>query len=285
MRYPSLVLIVVTMILSILVILSPDSKSNDDILFAYGDSNLSYLEQVQANYDDYNNSLWRLGDNLQEGDYYSYKICNDNTLYQKIYPYHCYIISLEFVTILQSYKGDVWVVQGNFTILGTTPDITEQMIFLIDVDTFKVNTDILHKELGDSIQNTIFSLSIYDEKSLSIGTVWDQLDSYYTNKIPLEIKNKQTIQVQTKSLNGTIETSVLSYDIIIPSNIYLHNDFPFPIKAKLYSPNIIYPTPQELYYFELLEFGNYDSNYNSNYHFRDYKFNDSVSVMGDLGAE
>jgi len=51
-----------------------------------------------------------------------------------------------------------------------------------------------------------------------------------------------------------METSVLSYDIIIPSNTYLHNDFPFPIKAKLYSPNIIYPEPQELYYFELLEY-------------------------------
>ena len=105
------------------------------IFSAYGDTNLSYLEQVQANYDSYNNSLWGLGNNLAEGDYYSYKICNDDIMYQKIYPYHCYEISLEFVTILESYKGKVWVVQGNFT----TVDVTEQMVLLIDTDTFKVN--------------------------------------------------------------------------------------------------------------------------------------------------
>jgi len=152
-------------------------------------SALSYLEQVQANYDSYNNSLWSLGNNLAERDYYSYKICNDDIMYQKIYPYHCYDISLEFVTILESYKGKVWIVQGNLT----TPDVTQQMIFLIDTDTFEIQTDKLNVDLGNSISNTIFSLSIYGEKSLSTGTVWDYLDSYYTNKIPLEIKNKQTI--------------------------------------------------------------------------------------------
>jgi len=202
----------------------------------------------------HNRDTWSLGNNIQKGDYYSYKICLDDKMYQKIYPYHCYDISLEFVTILTSYTGDVWVVQGNLT----TPHTSEQMIFLIDTDNFKVSTDKLNVDLGNSIQNTIFSLSIYGEKSLSIGTVWDSIDSYFTNKIPLEIKNKQTIQVQTKSLNGTIvtnvETSVLSYDVVVPSNIYLHNDFPFPLKSKLYSPNIIYPEPQELYYFELLEY-------------------------------
>jgi len=215
----------------------------------------SYLDMVQSNYDKLDDK-WSLGNGIAEGDYYEYKICNDDIMYQIIYPYHCYTISLEFVTILTSWNSDVWVVQGNLTIGDTTPEISQPMIFLIDIDTFKVNTDILHKDVGASLENTIFSLSQYGEKSLSIGEQWDEIDSYYTNKIPLEIKNKQSIQI----LNGTLETSVLSYDIIIPSNVYLHKDFPFPLKAKLYSPNIIYPEPQELYYFELLEFGNFLKN-------------------------
>lgn len=112
-KYLLLFPIVVSIILSILVMSSPDPNSS---LFAYGESyyQLSYLEQVKQNYDNYNNSLWSLGNNIQEGDYYSYKICNDSnyndTMYQVIYPYHCYIINLEFVTILTSYTGDVWVV-------------------------------------------------------------------------------------------------------------------------------------------------------------------------------
>jgi len=241
---------------------------------AYGD--LSYLEQVYENYSLEKSSHWKLGDNITEGDYYKYKICNDSTILQIIYPYHCYVINLEFITILESYTGKVWVVQGNFTIgdtidntilyntLGTIDDTSESMIFLIDVNTFKVYSDTIHKELGASIQNTIFSLSQYGVQSLSIGTIWDKIDSYFTNKIPLEIKNKQSILVPVNSLNGTLvtnlETSVLSYDIIVQSNIYLHKSFPFPLKAVLYSPNIIYPHPKELYYFELLDYSNYYSN-------------------------
>jgi len=241
-------------------------------LLAYGDSsNLSYLEQVKQNYDNYNDSLWSLGNGIQDGDYYSYKICNDTIMYQVIYPYHCYIINLEFVKLLESYNGDTWITQSHITIgdtIGGTilnSNNTSPLILLIDPYTFEVTTDPFNKKIGKSLENTIFSLSIYGVQSLSIGTVWDEIDSYYTNKIPLEIKNKQSIEMN----NDTLETSVLSYDIIIPSNIYLHNSFPFPLKAKLYSPNIIYPEPQELYYFELIDYS------------RVYRFNDSVKIIGD----
>lgn len=257
--------IVVSIILSILIITIPSVSA---ISMNY--SNYNYLEQVKANYDNYNDSLWSLGNGIQDGDYYSYKICNDTIMYQVIYPYHCYIINLEFVKLLESYKGDTWIVQSYFTVgntiddtIGNTIDGTigdtignnkSPLILLIDPYTFHITTDPFNKKIGKSLEKTIFSLSTYGVQSLSIGTVWDEIDSYYTNKIPLEIKNKQSIQVQTKSPNDTLEVSVLSYDIIIPSNVYLHSDFPFPLKAKLYSPNIIYPEPQELYYFELLEY-------------------------------
>jgi len=145
---------------------------------------------------------------------------------------------------------------------------------LIDPISFDVSTDSFNKKIGESIQNTIFSLSIYGEKSLSIGTIWDEIDSYYTNKIPLEIKNKQTIQILNGSIYNTVETSVLSYDIIIPSNVYLHESFPFPLKAELYSPNIIYPEPKEKYYFELIY-----------YQSGDYRFNNVIeTIVEELGG-
>lgn len=239
-----------------------------------------YPSYYPSYYDDVINNQkitnWSVGDNIQEGDYFVYKICNEDTIHQIIYPYHCYEISLEFVKLLESHTGDTWVVQSYFTV-GNTIDYTiggtigdtivnsnstSPLILLIDPYTFHITTDPFNKKIGESIQNTIFSLSQYKEKSLSIGTVWDEIDSYYTNKIPLEIKNKQTIQIPNSnypsnypSNYNTLEVSVLSYDIVIPSNTYLHNDFPFPLKSKMYSPNVIYPEPQELYYFELLVFG------------------------------
>ncbi len=280
----------------------------------YGDS---YLDQVKKNYEQSQLSNWSLGNNITEGDYYKYKICNDSIISQIIYPHHCYEISLEFVVQLESYQGKVWVVQGNFTIpdtidytilystLGTIDDTSESMIFLIDTDTFTVYSRF-HKELGVSLENTIFSLSTYGVQSLSIGTIWDEIDSYFTNKIPLEIKNKQTIQIPQKiklvGVNGivhpsivtsivtNIETSVLSYNIIVPSNVYLHESFPFPLKAKLYSPNIIYPHPKELYYFELLDYSRVDSNYNSNHDSNQYSrefenFSENNTIQEELGVK
>ncbi len=301
-RYPLFLILILSILVSILVSIGATTPSVSAILNSSNSTNYSY-----NHYDDVmshqNNSIdryetWSLGNNISEGDYYEYKICNDDIIAQMIYPYHCYVINLEFVTILESYKGKVWVVQGNFTILGstldtilgTTPHTSQPMIFLIDSTNFKVDTDILHKDIGVSLENTIFSLSQYGVQSLSIGTIWDEMDSYFTNKIPLEIKNKQTIQIPHTSIvtnivtgiNGTVvtsivtnivtnlETSVLSYDVIVPSNIYLHESFPFPLKAVTYSPHIIYPQPKEEYYFELLDYSNEYSNYHSNYYSKEY---------------
>ncbi len=104
--------IVVTIVSSVVLVSIPS---------VYG-STTTHLDQVNQNYE---SSLWKLGGTIQEGDTYQYKICSDKTILQVIYPYHCYNIELEFVNILESYKGKVWVVQGNFT----TPEINRYMIF------------------------------------------------------------------------------------------------------------------------------------------------------------
>lgn len=215
----------------------------------YGD----FSDIVQQKYDE---SLYHVGINLTEGDVYEYKICSDDTIQQVIYPYHCYNIQLNFVTILESYKGKVWVVQGNFT----TPEINRSMILLIDVDTFEVSTDRLNVDLGNSIQNTIFSLSQYGKSSLSIGTVWGIIPSYFTHDVPLEIKRHELIDTEI----GEIDSVILGYDVVQPSNYYISNDFSFPVRGNILSPNIIFPEPIELFYFEIINFSN-NSNYDSNY--------------------
>lgn len=208
------------------------------------------VDGYSNHYDDVRNNqitqLWNLGNNLTEGDMLEYKICNDNIMYQEIYPYHCYNIKLTFISILESYKGDTWIVQGYFE----TPDRVEPVILLVNPYTFEITTDPLHVNLGESLESTIFSLNQYGEKSLSVGSIWDEIDSYFTNKINLEIKGKSILNI----MNRTIQTSILSYDIIVPSEIHLNYDFPFPLKSTLYSPHIIFPAPKELHYFELINY-------------------------------
>jgi len=212
--------------------------------------------------------MWKLGDNIQKGDMYEYKICSDRIISQVIYPYHCYNIELEFVTILESYKGKVWVVQGNFTTL----EINRSMILFINPDTFEVDTDLLNVDLGNSLENTIFSLSKYGEKSLSIGTVWGMVPSYFTNDIPLEIKKHELIDTSL----GEINSKVLGYDVIVSSNYYVNEQYPFPVKASIFSPNIIFPESIEEYWYELEEYSNkYDKvQFNEEHEFIEY----SISV-------
>ena len=82
----------------------------------------------------------------------------------------------------------------------------------------------------------------------------DSLDSYFTNDASLEIKKNETVQLSF----GIIEPSVLGYDVIVPSNHFINDKFSFPLLATLYSPNIIFPEPLELYNFELLEYSSFD---------------------------
>lgn len=197
-------------------------------------------------------NLWSIGNNLQDGDYYQYKICNDKFMVQEIHPYHCYNVSLEFITILDSYKGKQWIVQSYLTYGNQT---TSSILF-VDPITFDVTTDPLNVNLGLSLENTLFSLSQYGAKSLDIGTVWDDMDSYFTNSIPLEIKKHQVIDLSNLE---NIDTVILGYDIIVPSSHYIVSDFAFPVKSIIYSPHIIFPEPKALHHFEML-------NYNSTYH-------------------
>lgn len=231
-------------ILLTIILLSVTVLSVTSTPFAYSHFTPSDSDHIIQHYD---SSLWGVGNNLKEGDSYEYKICGDKTISQVIHPYHCYNIELDFVTILESYKGKVWVVQGNFTTL----EINRSMILFINPDTFQVDTDLLNVDLGNSLENTIFSLSVYGDKSVSIGKQWGMIPSYFTNDVSLEIKRQELIDTKI----GIISTMVLGYDVIQQSNYYI-SDLPFPVKASIFSPNIIFPEPVEEYWYELEYYSN-----------------------------
>ena len=209
----------------------------------------TFEEQVNSNY---SSTLWSVGNNLQEGDLYIYKIC-DNSLPRTVIDSHCYTIELQFLQILESWRGPVWIVQGilNYDDANNQP-ITKHMIFQINPKTLEVYPDRLNFELANSLEHTIFSLSAYSEKSLTVGTLWDDIDSYFTNSIPLEIKRQQNIITPF----GDLEVFVLGYDVIEESNFFIDDFFAFPIRGDVYSPHLIFPEPQQLFYYELISYSN-----------------------------
>lgn len=228
-------------LLSMIVLIVIDPQEVNGIFF-YG----NHYDYVMSHE---NTEFWSIGNNLNDGDFYHYEICNDDSMSQKIYPYHCYEITLEFIKVLQSFKGYSWIVQGHITFGNNT----NSMILLVDPYTFEVTTDPLNVDVGNSLEKTIFSLSKYGKKSLSIGSVWDNIDSYFTNKIPIEIKSDSLYHVS----NMTVTTQVLSYDVIVPSETLINFNFPFPLYSDNYSPHIIFPEPKQEYYYELLDFVRY----------------------------
>mgnify|MGYP006417443289 CR=1 FL=1 len=210
----------------------------------------SYYSQISEKHQ---KSLWDVGDNLDEGDYFSYRIC-DGTIPETFISSHCYNIQLTFVSLLESSNGSVWIVQG----ILTTSTEERFLILHIDPDTFEVDSDVMNLDLAESLEKTIFSLASYKNKSLKIGNVWDSIDSYFTNDVSLEIKKSESVQFSF----GVVETFVLGYDVVTSSSHFINSDFPFPLLATIYSPNIIFPEPLELYSYEILEYGMIDADTN-----------------------
>jgi len=232
----------------------------------------NFVDQVNSNYQ---STLWSVGANLKDGDSYIYKIC-DNYLPRTVIDSHCYTIELHFGEILQSWSGPVWIVQGilNYDDINNHP-ITEYMIFQINPETFEVYPDRLNFELANSLENTIFSLSKYSNKSLIVGNVWDDIDSYFTNSIPLEIKRQQIVITPF----GDVETFVLGYNAVEESNYMIDGSLAFPIRGNVYSPHLIFPEPQQLFYYDLISYSNsyYDDSYDDSYDSSHDSFHDELT--------
>ena len=239
----------------------------------------TFEEQVNSNYQ---STLWGVGANLKDGDSYTYKIC-DNSLPRTVIDSHCYEIELYFSEILQSWRGPVWIVQGILNYEDTNNHtITKYMIFQINPEIFEVYPDRLNFELANSLEKTIFSLSKYSNKSLTVGTLWDDIDSYFTNSVPLEIKRQQN----TITPFGDVETFVLGYNVVEESNYMIDDSLAFPIKGDVYSPHLIFPEPQQLFYYDLISYSNsYSDSYSDNFYDSSYNELNELVDSDDLIIE
>ncbi len=77
----------------------------------FGDTKQSDIQLVDLIDRKGKSATWHLGKGLTPGDQFTYKIC-DMILIIPESPDHCYQISLEFVDILKSPHGDVWIIQA-----------------------------------------------------------------------------------------------------------------------------------------------------------------------------
>lgn len=224
---------------------------------------LSFTEQAKLYHD---NSSWELGEKLKEGDFFHYRICDSMVSPGVEIGFFCYDLELEFIQILESWKGPTWIVQGNVTTGDDSHYNSKYMILYIDPETFEVNSNPLYYHTSDSIQNTIFYTSQYGKNQLSVGEVWGMIPSYFTNDSPVEITRVSNVKVEYS--DSKVDTFVLGYNVIEESQIFINPDLPFPVKALVYDPNLIFPKVREMYYFELVEY--YNVNYNVNYDISDY---------------
>ncbi|KEQ56874.1 hypothetical protein AAA799N04_00544 [Marine Group I thaumarchaeote SCGC AAA799-N04] len=178
-------------------------------------------------------ATWYLGKNLIPGDQFTYKIC-DMILIIPESPEHCYQLSLEFVDILKSPHGDVWVVQA----VMDHQDRKTYSIFQLSAATFDITTDGTSIPYADSVSRTLFWIgkfaNEFDEMPLAIGKSWGKIATYTAPETDLVIRNKEVIALDDN--NQQFQTFALGYNLIEQSIINISDDFPFPIKAIIYKP-------------------------------------------------
>jgi len=179
-------------------------------------------------------ATWHLGKGLVPGDQFTYKVC-DAILIIPESPDHCYQISLEFVDILKSPHGDVWVIQA----VMNHQDKKTYSIFQISATTFDIATDGTSIPYADSVSRTIFWIGKFanelDQKPLAIGKSWGKVATYTAPATELVVRDIEAIEFNNEE---PFHTFVLGYNLIEQSIVNINEDFPFPIKAVIYKPTI-----------------------------------------------
>jgi len=261
----------------------------------------SYNEQISALYQ---NNMWQLGKNLSVGDSYTYKICDPSAIMNySAENYHyftkdlkhnsslCYIIKLDFVTLLNSdenqINSDIWVVQASISnILGADNSI-RRSVFHVDSDNFEVRSaDTIHPDTiryTQSLKNTILSIAKYtasEPKFLQQGIKWGEVTEYvdkmqinpYMEVLEenLEFSTIQNVvdysQNKLTRTEKTFDVYKVGYEIDIidnnlreedtnnVTNFYLiSSQFPFPLSGILYSSaHVVEPFKE--YEFEVISF-------------------------------
>lgn len=193
---------------------------------------------------------WYVGKDIQSGDSFTYRICDDKTFTKSIFAEKCYTIQLDFYGLFDVPDGKTWVVQS----LITTGDTTRSGIFQISPETLDISTDIFNIEFANSIENTLFNLKKFANpvfpKILDVGKSWGTIPSYLTMDAEILVLNEDFIKIGPE----IFDVFTVGYNVKEQSTYAISKEFPFPLRGNVYSPTVIYPEPDFLFSFELIRY-------------------------------
>lgn len=184
---------------------------------------------------------WRLGDNLESGDSFAYRICNSIHAVEFTHPHDCYDVRMDFIyrSVHHAYGnagisgGLIWIVDASFTSADGERD--RRTILFVDEQHRVYPTSTHDRGLAASVEATLMHLSIYGEQNLSVGSHWGDIKTHFT-AVPLSVI----------SWDGS-STATLGYDTgEHESRTIIHDSSPFPIYSKWFEPNDALPSEPRL---------------------------------------
>jgi hypothetical protein len=215
------------------------------------DDGQSNADPVDLLYRKGNSHTWYLGKGLGPGSLFAYKVC-DMTLTIPESPDPCYHISLEFIDVLKSSHGDVWVVQA----VIDHQNKRAHSIFQISPTTFDITTDGTSIPYSDSVLRTIFWIgkfaNEFGQKPLTVGKSWGKVATYTAPNTEFVVRNDEIINLK----GHQVHTFVLGYNLIEQSTVNISENFPFPIRATIYKPTISHQNIPLQFTIELVNYRN-----------------------------
>ena len=168
---------------------------------------------------------WRLGENLEAGDSYTYEVCYSIHAAKATHPDPCYTLRMDFVyRMIHHAYGPVWVMDVGFDGKST--------VMLLDLNTMTVHPmSAWDVWLAGSIQDTVLHLAPYGKQGLEVGAYWGEIDAYFYS-VPLSVTSKAG------------DRSVLGYDTTAESRTVIMSGMPFPEYSRWHDPRSISEDPR-----------------------------------------
>lgn len=198
-------------------------------------------------------TMWYLGKGIQEGDQYTFSICDNQYFADQEY---CYSVKLIFVGLYDSPYGKQWIVSSQ---LNDGEQVINSVMRISDID-FKIRTDPESANIAKSFENTIFSIGKYaneqNPQSLKLGKTWDVIDSYYGNENVMvrDVFDDSHNYIISETFGLKAQKYQVGYSVGEISEFSINQGLPFPTSANIYSPTQIIPEPKKLFEFKLQEF-------------------------------
>lgn len=192
--------------------------------------------------------VWHLGKGIVPGDYFVYAVCDIS-----VHPStdECYTVRLDFVAELMSATGQTWVVQAEIT---DSAHALHNHIFLVDSETFRIDTGHRGTGYADSVEDTVFYLarfaSAHDPKQFEIGTVWGDVPTTL-NGAELVVASEDEVYITGA---GAVRVAVLEYWAFGTSTFAVSESMGLPVSATVYGPYVASGVPRLDFTFELTDF-------------------------------